>query len=197
MTAVAERSNKSDVCLSKLAAQMSPKLAAIVGNRRLSVSDRMAAAERAETMAVALAQPHRRGSDCREAGLPLAQFIAASGLRNEAALAGRRYAEVVRCARRAMGLYVPGLDLEPKPAEPLDLEQQAAVDRGAKMALLAADNVLRIETRAERAPRRMVRLCCDELPWDPADERILWEGLRALMYHFGLLDEGINRGRNE
>src|ERR1700677_3357473 len=59
------------IVLSKQAALLSPELAAKVSNPRLTFAERMIAAQNAEAMAVALAQPHRRGSDDPRLAFPL------------------------------------------------------------------------------------------------------------------------------
>lgn len=143
------------------------------------------AREREETMATALAQPHRRGSDDIRLSEPLGRFCAAHKLRDECYNAGVRYAEIVGEAKTAQGFPVPGWTPGDSGFEKLTEAQifakkELAVQRlkdvnGALIAVIA------------RLPRAMERVCFDQLAPAPADEAIIAHGLYRLAVDFGMI----------
>jgi hypothetical protein len=178
------------VLLTKRAALLSPRLAAKANNMRFGLDERMSAAESAEAMVVALAQPHRLGDRSKFAGDALALFCV--GLRRECHAAGEAYCRKARAEKSARGFHV--VDQAPGEAEPgLTFEQIEAKHEAAIMAFRDSNGVLTLVH--PRCPRRMELLCYDRLPPSPYDEGMLRHGLFSLARHYGLLDEGINRDR--
>lgn len=201
------------ITLSKRAAQLSPHLAKKAADGRLPLAERMMAAESAEAMAVALAQPHRAGSDDPWLAFPLGRFCRrtwvgddrrTSELRNACFGAGNDYATEIRIAKIARGEHVEGVYSESRCVNSADLPDdpkvRAALIAAAKAAIEAADGKVRRANECllaimPRLPRAMERLCCASDPLDepsPYDEGMLRAGLWRLAGHYGLLDRGIN-----
>lgn len=139
-----------------------------------------------EMMAVAKAAREQHGNSNA-----LWRFVRENHLRGEMYQAGVTYAEIVRDARIALGLHVPGQPHGPGADSSLDDGQLAARKEFAMMARAAADHVLFNRARINA----MIRLTYDEIHPPIAETRMLVTGLYALARHFGLTKEGINEGK--
>jgi len=146
--------------------------------------------EQREAMAVALAQPHRTGSDDRRLGTPLGRFCRRLRLRDELYDAGEQYCEIVRQAKAAKGFNVPGLAPGESDLGALTEEQIAAMREAAVLRLKKADEVLL--AIMPRLPRAMERFAYDQLEPSLYDEDLIRHGLMKLAVSFGLLKLGIN-----
>jgi hypothetical protein len=149
-------------------------------------------AERAQTMAVALAQPHRQGSTDPRLSEPLGRFCAAHRLKNECWRAGNQHAEVLRQAKAARGFKVPDLigaggnsDLTPQQIEAM---REAAVIR-------ERDAIAVLVTVMPRAPRAVERFVYDQLEPSIYDHDLLKHCLWKLAVHYGYIDLGVNRDK--
>jgi hypothetical protein len=166
--------------------------------------DAIEAAERAKTMSVALAQPHRRGFSYPASpwlASPLGQFCKRSwpedhAIREVCYRAGNDYGRDVRAARVARGFFVDGINTEARGEVPgggvSDDEVMSAkcAIEDAETKVRGADEVLR--AIFPRLPRAMEKLCCSLESPGPYDAGILQAGLWRLAGHYGLLDRGIN-----
>lgn len=169
-----------------------------VVSMRAAKSERQIAAERIrgdaeerETMSVVLAQKHRDGRRSSIRGYALGRFVDDQRLRGALHQAGMEYAEIVREARLAMGLPVPGQPWGPGGNSELDGYQVAARKDFASMARYSADKALSNRQRIDA----MLRLTYDDIDPPAAETRMLKSGLYALARHFGLLNLGINEGK--
>lgn len=146
------------------------------------------ARERAETMSVALAQPHRKGSEDPRRATALGRFCADHrpvALGNHCWLAGVRYAEIVREAKNAQGFAVHGWAPGDGGYEILDDRQLEARKELSLMRLREAEATLR--AIMPRLPGAMERLTYDELDPSPYDAGVLVHGLVALAIEWGFL----------
>lgn len=159
------------------------------GDRRTR-AERRKAAESADAMAVALAQPHRRGNADPRAQEPLYQFCEAHKCAEFCYRAGALYEETLRQSKAARGFEVPGLSRGEGGI--LDEDEIEALREAAVLQEKKAQERLRMIM--PRLPRAMERLCYDHLgPPSPYDEQIIKDGLVALAHDiYGLLDRGIN-----
>ena len=171
-----------------------PRLAPPSSGDRRSAQERVEAAERAEAMSVALAQPHRDGSDDPRLAFPLGRFCA-SVWRNDVAFgnamhaAGAEYSKEVRAVKVARGEHVVGSESE-NPL-PYVLQEMAGAEIAAAKALIdglertldKADSLLR--GVMPRCPRAMVNLCFDHLEPSPYDASMLSNGIYRLAVHYG------------
>lgn len=139
-----------------------------------------------EMMAVAKAAREQHGDSNA-----LWRFVRENHLRVEMYQAGVTYAEIVRNARIALGLHVPGQPQGPGAESSLDEGQLAARKEFTMMARAAADRVLFNRARIDAT----IRLTYDEIHPPLAETRMLVTGLYALARHFGLTKEGINEGK--
>lgn len=165
---------------------------------RAAKSERQTAAERIrgeaeerETMSVVLAQKHRDGRRSSIRGYALGRFVDDHRLRGALHQAGMEYAELVRDARLAMGLHVPGQPQGAGGNSALDGAQVAARKEFAVQARSAADRALFNRQRIDA----MVRLTYDDIDPPASEIRMLKPGLYTLARHFGLLNLGINEGK--
>ena len=187
----------SDVPLTTATALATPPVARLAppssGDRR-SAQERVEAAERAEAMSVALAQPHRAGSDDPRLAFPLGRFCA-SVWRNDLAFgnamhaAGAEYSKEVRAVKVARGEHVVGSESE-NPL-PYVLHEMAGAEIAAAKAFIdglertldKADSLLR--GVMPRCPRAMVSLCFDHLEPLLYDASMLSNGIYRLAVHYG------------
>ena len=182
-----------EVLLTKRAAELSPHYARIATNPEKMLWERVEAAMSADALSVVLSQPHRKGSASRRAGDALDAFCKQLSLRSECRRAGEDYNFQVRAEKTARAFFVEGREPPPSDAEVLtDAEKESK--RLAAIAALAASNAV-LRAVHERCPLRMVTLCFDRVTPSPYDEDLLVNGLLNLARHYGLLDEGINRGK--
>ena len=168
------------------------KAAAVIAGDRRARLDRMPPAERARqqaAMAVALAQPHRKGRSDPRAGEPLWEFCRFMGLREELYRAGSDYEQISRAGKAALGLRVPGLCSDGSGA------------RGAGDGYSAEDELAigrYKETRDFLGVRAFIaveRVCYYHEPPQQLEARLLAQSLMRLADFFGLVDFGINRGK--
>lgn len=162
------------------------------GDRR-PVQERIEAQERAETLSVALMQPHRAGNDDPKLSTPLGRFCIVQRLRGELYQAGDQYAEVLRQAKAARGFSVP---YSPRGEGATGLtEGQLQAMRDAAIIREANCNAILIAIHA-RAARVLEALCYDQREISVHDEALAAHGLLMLAREaFGLINEGINRGK--
>jgi hypothetical protein len=141
------------------------------------------AAEERDVKSVALASRAAHGFTD-----PLGRFVAAQRLRGELDAAGLTYAEIVRDARIAMGLAVPG---QPKgPGKNSGLDEDELMARK-ELALMRRDGADRVLFNRQRIAA-MIRLTYDEIYPPSSETRMLRQGLFALARHFGMIKLGIN-----
>ncbi len=178
-----------DFVLSKRAALLSPKYALIANDHRKGLSERVEAAKHAETLAVALANPDRRGDPGKRAGDALAVFCV--GLRRECYDAGEQYGRKARADKSARGFHV--VDQAPGEGEILTEEEIEAKHQAAIMSFRESNGVL--SAIHPRLPKRMELLCYDRLEPSIYDEDMLRNGLFNLVRHYGLLGDSINRDK--
>lgn len=146
------------------------------------------AKDRASNIAVALAQPHRRGSDSERLGTALGRFLAAqrnAALADYGWQAGQRYAEIIKQARNAIGLPVHGWAPSDGGFVELDDDQLRAQNQSAKKNLRDAEAILRAVM--PRLPSVMAKLVYDEIEPFPGDGGILVHGLINLAIKWGFL----------
>lgn len=177
--------------LSKRAAALSPHYARIATNPEKMLWERVEAAKSADALAVGLAQPHRLGSASKRAGDALDEFCKRMRLRRECWSAGQGYCHEVRAEKAARGFHV--IDQEPGEGEELTDDEIETKREEAIIAFRASNDVL--VAIHPRCPWRMELLCYDRLPPSPYDDDLLMHGLLNLARHYGILDEGINRGK--
>ena len=170
------------------------------GDRR-TAQERVEAAQRAEALSVALAQPHRAGSDDPRKAFPLGRFVERTwprdgAWRDKMHAAGVAYAADVRAFKVARGFHVVGAEREVRKPEGTDdasldeIEAQRATIDGLQRALDKANALLR--GVMPRLPGVMERLCFDLLDPSPYDEAILASGLYRLAMHYGVLDRAFS-----
>lgn len=144
------------------------------------------AKERAENIAVALAQPHRRGSDDPRLGTALGRFCAAQRLGDHCWLAGGRHLEIVQDAKLAMGFSIRsggwGSDGGFQVMTDAELEARKEL---AMIRLRETDGVLR--QVMPRLPAAMERLTYDDRDPSILDVGILVNGLAKLAIEWGFL----------
>lgn len=160
---------------------------------------------RKHNLAVALAQPHRGGSEDPRLAFPLGRFCASTwrndhdfGRRMHAA--GASYAVDIRALKVASGFHVTGSDREGAPPtedqglspeeEKKKLEAMRANISALRLTLKRADELL-LEI-IPRLPRAMVRLCFDHDEPSIYDRDIIRNGLYRLALHYGHLERAIN-----
>lgn len=167
----------------------------------------------AEIMKVALAQPHRRDEeDPRSTWLatPLGRFCLRTWRRDEKMsdtcfYAGNDYAKGVRAYLVACGHNVPGVGSRQPDAPEIDLDDLSPDERAK---VIAAANLVKEAAKAivdranevlidimPRLPRAMERLCCTLDEPFPNDGDMLKNGLYRLALHYGMVDRGINSGK--
>jgi len=159
-------------------------------------------ADQKAVMAVALAQPHRRGRDDPRLSTPLGRFVDRTwGPREPLYFSGYRagcdYARDVNSALVAHGFCVDGFEPDQFRLSVLGAEPTAEQIAGQQAEIARLDRCVADanETLAElhfRLPRAMERLCCSLVDPSPYDEDMLRAGLWRLAGHYGLLDRGIN-----
>jgi hypothetical protein len=171
-------------------AAVSPATPPAKGDRR-PLQERIEAAAREDAVSVALAQPHRRGSDDPRLSEPLGRFVAVHRLRPECYEAGNRYAEIVKEAKSASGFNVAGW----APGGQGDCDMTDAQRQARKELALSRREKADAELRSvmARAPRVMERLCYDQSEPSPYDESLIRHCLFVLSDFFGLVNLGINR----
>lgn len=177
------------VLLTKSAALLSPHLAAVANDGRRGMDERIAAAESAMVMSVALSQPHRRGSNPAAERLsePLGRFCQnhkPKPLGEHCWHAGTRYAEIVGEAKTAQGLRVPGWAPGAGGYEELT-EAQLAVKKELALARLKDANAI-LTCVTPRLPRAMERFVFDQMEPSPYDEGAIVNGLVNLAAEWGL-----------
>jgi hypothetical protein len=160
------------------------------------------AATQREIMAVALAQPHRHGSDDPRLATPLGRFVERTWMRGENLYfsgyrAGGDYARDVNSALVAHGFRVEGFEPDQLRmsapsggATPAQIAAQQAQIAQLDQCVARANEVL-VELH-QRLPRAMEKLCCSLNDPSPYAEDMLRAGLWRLAGHYGLLDRGIN-----
>ena len=176
---------------------------------RLPIQARLEDAERAAAVAVALAQPERRGiADAAEASQAgskaarlheaLGRFCARQWPRDEEwsdsmYRAGSAYDEIIRDSLIAMGLPYIGQAGGRDGGEELSVEQAAARKEVALARRKRADEILvRVHARGARV---MESLCYVKRDPSPYDDGVLRNGLYALADWLRIIDRGINEGR--
>jgi hypothetical protein len=162
------------------------------GDRR-TAQERLDAQERAETLSIALNQPHRRGNDDKRLSDAFGRFCLnhkPRPLGDHCYHAGNRYAEIVREAKNALGLTViawspsDGGYMSLTPDE-IQARRDLALSRKRE-----ADEVLR--AIMPRLPGALERLVYDLTEPNPYDEGILAHGLDRLARSMGLKERNIN-----
>jgi len=143
----------------------------------------------AEIKSVALAQPHRRGSESKRAGDPIAEYCEMMGLRDELYHAGCQYGEVCRQEKASHEFNVIGTG-KGEGDNTLSEEQKQAIRDLSRIKYKAAREVL--VGVDYQLPGRMELLCYDLQPPSPYNYDIIKRGLLRLAIHFGLLRLGIN-----
>lgn len=137
--------------------------------------------DRADALAVALHQPHRKGSDDPRLESPLGRFCvsAVPPIPSHSYNAGVRYREIVLEARQAMGLPNPGWSAGGNGySDGMDDAQIAKRVRDSRANQDRADATLkRIHLRL---PRSMRDMCVLEIEHNQEDSTILRAGLVAL-----------------
>lgn len=150
------------------------------GDRR-PLQERIEAAERAETLSVALGHPHRNGSDDPRLATPLGRFCAHQKLGDHCRQAGEQYREIVEDDKIARGFQVHGW---------------APSDRGYVGMTLA-----QIEARKELAIKRrreadaILRAVIPRLAW--AMERLVYEEQEPSPYDRDIITHGLINLANE
>lgn len=169
--------------------------------RRSAMTPEEARAQK-ETIAVALAQPHRGGSDDPMLAFPLGRFCYrtwpgrdGSAMRNKAHAAGSSYATEVRAVRVARGFHVAGSEGSGGGVPEIDLDDMSPQEREAVLInartqiAMAEDALAKADATLVgvmlRLPRAMVKLCFDLQEPSPYDEGILKAGLLRLAVHYG------------
>lgn len=145
--------------------------------------------ERAEIMSIAIAQPHRRGSDDIRLSEPLGRFCAVHKLREALYEAGCDYAVIIRQAKTARGFNVHGFS--PAQGEQALTEKQIeAIREAAIMRERKANDILR--GIMPRLPNAMEAICYDQREPSHYNYDIIRHGLWALSVHLVKIDRGIN-----
>lgn len=186
----------STVPLTTLTALERPSVAGLLptakGDRR-PLQDRIDEADRADAMAVALAQPHRQGSDSKRVGEALYVFCKRLRLRHECYRAGHEYGLQVRTEKTTRKFFVEGRQPPPTDTPMLTEAEETSKREGAIAALAASNTVLRAVH--PNCPRLMLALCFADQTPGPYDDGKLIHGMLNLSRHYGKLNEGINRGK--
>lgn len=144
------------------------------------------ARERAENIAVALRQPHRRGSDDTRDGSALGRLCKSRRLGDHCWHAGNKYLEIIIEARNALGLPILGgswgLDggFQSLTDEQLQARKELALSRRDE-----ADGWLR--EVMPRLPGAMERLTYQDLEPSIRDHDMLVNGLVRLAVNWGYL----------
>lgn len=183
-----------------LEAPVKPSLVPPARNDRRTANERVEAALRAEAVSVALAQPHRGGSDDPRLAFALGRFCDRawpndSQFADAMHRAGASYAAEVRAVRVARGFHVVGSEREQgrtpnsDDASPEEIDAMRATIYGLERTLERADDLLR--GVMDRCPRAMVRLCFDHEDPSIYDTDVLKHGLYRLALHYG------HRGRSQ
>ena len=165
--------------------------------------------------ATARAQPHRRefgGDEDRALGTPLGRFCRRTwpedpAFRAKMQNAGNDYAREVREATAARGHAVEGLE-SGSGGFGSDKVTQAAIDQAMER-IVIADAALAASRRAlmsvgygMRTKEAIERLVCCDVESDlvpsvrPNDSGIVRAGLYKLAEHYGMIDHGINTGKD-
>jgi hypothetical protein len=147
------------------------------------------AREQASIMAVALAQPHRRGNSDQKAGEPLCEACRRLRLRDELYRAGCDYGVVSRNAKIAMGMR----DGVAEGRGSVDDALQVARDRVAVQRYRDAIRVLRGVSRYAYGVLEIY--CFEERHVALWGDAYLAQGLDALANHWGMIDRGIAEGK--
>lgn len=171
------------------------------GDRR-SAQERVEAAESADAMSVARAQPHRKWADHPDdarLGFPLGRFCAQlwrndPTFGNRMHSAGVHYAKDVRAVQVAKGFHVVGSEKEnggaPAGNGELTPEETASLRAnifGLERTLEKANELLRAVI--PRCVRAMVHLCYDHDEHSIYDTDMLRQGLYRLSLHYGLWEK--------
>ena len=154
---------------------------------------RMTPAEEAEyedNRSVALAQPHRRGSDDLRCGSELWEACRRMRLRDELFTAGERYGEISRAYKASLGIGVGNIG---NGWAPIDDAQAIAAAKLAKDQYWACLRVLR--AAHHMASAALERVCYDNQPPLPSTQVPLKLGLYAVARHLGVLNLGINEDK--
>jgi hypothetical protein len=147
--------------------------------------------EAREIRSVALAQPHRRGSDDPKAGSPLWEACSRLRLRQEIYEAGEQYGEISMNYKATIDISGPSRG---NAGESSTEEQQAVRATVAKDRYWKAINVLR---RAHPMAQGVIeRVCYDQRPLSPHDDEAFKKGAFALAIHLQTLKLGINEGKD-
>ena len=134
--------------------------------------------EKAETMAVALAQPHRRGDADPKLESALGRLCRAKGWHEASFWAGSRYGDDIRRLRLAEGFYVPcgGSTVYGEPLTDAEREQYRLKVREADEELLSVKISL---------PQIFVDLCYWGKDQDARRHGIIGAGLVKLSFKYG------------
>ena len=173
----------------------------VPGDRR-TAQERVEAAERSEARSVALAQPHRSGSDDPRMAFPLWRYCvwtwpSDADHAGQMYSAGVKYADDVRAVCIARGFHV--VDSEGDNGGGANSADELSPDE----IKAARDNIYALERTLERAnellrsvmprlPAAMVRLCCDHGIPSIYDADTIKSGLYRLGVHYGIVKRGIN-----
>lgn len=132
----------------------SPQLARRSQAARLNAMEQ---ARQEDVKSVALAQPHRQGSDDRALGSALGRLCRRLNWRDELYRAGEDYGEAIRAARQAEGFTVTGSHAHAfcGLSEMTEAERERLIRKRDDLDLM----LMRLD---ERAPRLMERLCYDD-----------------------------------
>jgi hypothetical protein len=134
---------------------------------------------RTDALSVALAQPHRQGSDDPRLESPLGRFCASRGLHGDLYRAGCRYREIVLEARQAMGMTNSGWSGgRDSYGEEMDDEKAAERARDTRAKENESNDVLK--RIALCLPSLMKNLCVLEIEHSINDYNHLLDGLVAL-----------------
>jgi hypothetical protein len=196
---VAERLiRESPIPLTTATALRRPLAASIVPparNDRRTLDERVEAALRADAVSVALAQPHRAGSDDPLSGSALGRYCLRRwpgehrrGFREDRCEAGNRYAVVIDNDRVACGFsprLFGGVNGSDK------LSEQELRDRRVECAKARADAEAQIRD-IPRAVAVMSRLCWEDRECGPYDEDVMFHALYRLAMHFGIQKRGFH-----
>jgi hypothetical protein len=163
---------------------------------RRAAQERVEAALRADAVSVALAQPHRAGSDDPLSGSALGRYCLRRwpgdhrrGFREDRCEAGNRYAIVIDNDRVACGM-APRLYGETGKGGELDDAQLRA--RRVECAKARADAEAQIRD-IPRAVPVMSRLCWEDREYGPYDEDVVFHALYRLAMHFGIQKRGFHK----
>ena len=134
---------------------------------------------RTDALSVALAQPHRQGSDDPRLESPLGRFCVSARLSGHLFSAGVRYREIVLEARQAMGLSNPGWSAGANGYTD-GMDDKQILERVQK----SRENQDRADATLKRIhlrlPKVMRDMCVLEIEHNQEDSSILQAGLVAL-----------------